>query len=254
MASEDMTVDVPVSATEQSARSRSPARGEPVPEVVHQTPLELANLPEGAPNAYTYHHGPESHPSRTGSILKRGAPAVWDPRGGGAFALRLKSSGGAQTTGMMGPSEAVPGGPAPAGSSGSAGPAAGGVGGTSAIGGGDDGPGVEGDGNGGDGFPAWDEDACSMRPFAGSTPITVRFAEVLHWRQRVVYCRPDATVDNVKWTMRSTVGQHVSTFRIGDGFSGHPLARHWHVTGNTANNWHNFQEPRRVLVVMPSFM
>ncbi len=84
--------------------------------------------------------------------------------------------------------------------------------------------------------------------------MTVRFAEVVHWRQRVVYCRPDATVEHVKWAMRQTVGQHVSTFRINDGFSGQPLARHWYVTEPDANIWPNVAVPRRILVVMPSFM
>jgi hypothetical protein len=249
-------MDVLVEGDDHLARSRSPSRAEPTPVLADQAPLELANLPEQGPNVYTYHHGPESTSRNMGSNAKRGYAAVWDPRGGGAFALRLKSHCANTSAGMMVPPEAVPGGTPTAASSGSAAAGVGGIAGEDSGNGGAGGApdGGGGGDSGGGGPPTWDESACSLQHFAGSTPVTVRFAEVLHWRQRVVYCRPDATVDNVKWTMRHTVGQHVSTFRIGDGFSGHPLARHWHVTGHLANTWHNFQEPRRVLVVMPSFM
>jgi hypothetical protein len=255
MASEGANMDVHLSGAEPKARSRSPYRGEPTPILADETSLELTNLPEQGPHVYTYHHGPESDNFARNKMVTRGYAEVWDPRGGGAITLRLKSTGASQSTGMMVSSEAVPGGTPGADSSGGAAHGVGGIGGDSGDGGGGGAPdGGGGGGSGGGGQPPWDENACSLHPFPGSTPVSVRFAEVVHWRQRAVYCRPDATVDNVKWTMRHTVGQHVSTFRIGDGFSGHPLARHWYVTGQTANTVQNFQEPRRVLVVMPSFI
>jgi hypothetical protein len=236
------------------ARCAAAVRGDPNTAPTAALPLQLVNLPEQGPNVYTYHHGPESNIAPSNSLTQLGHASVWDPRGGGSFSLRLTSTGQASDIVMSGPSEAVPGGAPGATAPGNALPAAGGpIGGD---GGGDGGGAPDGGngGNGGGGPPAWDASACSHYPFPGSTPVTVRFAEVVHWRQRVVYCRADCTVDHVKWTMRDTVGQHVSTFRIGDGFSGHPLARHWRVTGLQANQWQNYQEPRRVLVVMPSFM
>jgi hypothetical protein len=245
--------NVAVEKRDSAERSRSPSRGGEATVVSpDDLPLQLANLPEQAPNVYTYHHGPES--DCRSPQMPVGDTAVWDPRGGGSFTMRLTSPGDRAVPMMGVPHEALPGGTPAAGATGSASQGAVGTGGPSGDGDGGHAPGGGGDGNGGRGGPAWDEDACSMYSFPGSSPVTVRFAEVVHWRQRVVYCRPDATIDHIKWTMRHTVGQHVSTFRIGDGFSGHPLARHWYVTGPRANAWPNFQEARRVLVVMPSFM
>ena len=254
MSSEGITFEAPERAVGRVNRSRSPLRGEPTAISPNDPPLELANLPEQGPNVYTYHHGPESNSMNTIPRSKHGETTVWDPRGGGAFSLRLTSTGSAPGSMVIGSSEAVPGDTPDSSASGSAPTAVARIGGGSGDGDGGGGTGGGGgDGHGGGGLP-WDASACSLQHFAGSTPVTVRFAEVVHWRQRVVYCRPDCTVEHVKWTMRQTVGQHVTTFRIGDGFSGHPLARHWYVTGPTQNNWQNYQEPRRVLVVMPSFM
>jgi hypothetical protein len=253
MASDGADSVVNARGGEDIARSRSPARADPSSLPTAPLPLQLVNLPEQGPNVYTYHHGPESDIALSVPLTQHGHASVWDPRGGGSFSLRLTSTGTSSDTVMIGPSEAVPGGAHGVTAPGNALPGAGGLVG----GGGGDGGGAPDGGNGGNGGggpPAWDESACSLHSFPGSSPVTVRFAEVVHWRQRVVYCRADCTVDHVKWAMKETVGQHISTFRIGDGFSGHPLARHWRVTGLQANQWQNFQEPRRVLVVMPSFM
>jgi hypothetical protein len=235
-------------------RSRSPARGEATVVSPSEMPLLLANLPEQSPNVYTYHHGPESDSRVRGPQLSTGQASFWDPRCGGSFSVRLTCPPVSTNTTMVVPHEAVPGGTGTAGVPGSALQSAAGNGGHRGDGDGSGAPGGSGGGSGGSGPPAWDESAVSMYAFQGSTPVTVRFAEVVHWRQRVVYCRPDATVEHVKWAMRQTVGQHVSTFRINDGFSGHPLARHWYVTEPDANVWPNVHEPRRILVVMPSFM
>jgi hypothetical protein len=234
-------------------RSRSPPAVTPMPNEGNDgsVSLQLVNLPEQGPNMYTYHYGPEATATRGRTITKQ-SRSVWDPRGGGAFAVRTAFTGGSSGS-LVWPPDAVHGGTtspdavlgdggepdgAP-GDSGDGAPDAGGNG---------------GGGYGGGGPPPWDPDACSLQNFAGASPVTVRFAEVVSWRQRVVYCRADCTVEHVKWAMRQTVGQDVSTYRISDGFSGHPLARHWHVTGPVGNAWQNFQEPRRVLVVVPSFM
>jgi hypothetical protein len=231
-------------------RSRSPpaAASSPYVDGAGDSAMQLANLPEQGPNMYTYHYGPESAPR--GRLFAGRGHTVWDPRGGGAFTVRTGITGGAAGTVVVSP-EAVPGGTTPTGAGAGNQPgddeAAGDGAGAGSSGGG-------GNSSGGGGPPAWDPDACSLREFPGSTPVTVRFAEVVHWRQRVVYCRSDATVDQVKWAMKDIVGQNVSTYRISDGFSGHPLARHWFITGQVANTWQNFQEPRRVLVVVPSFM
>jgi hypothetical protein len=252
MASEVETIAAERRGSEE--RSRSPARGEASPANAGEgSPMELANLPEHGPSGYTYHHGPEAN-FMSGPLLPASHSARWDPRGGGSFSMRLPTPAPADTM-MAVPPEAVPGGTNAASSASNgngngglrAGGAAGGAAGGSAGG-------AAGSGDGGGGYPAWDNGAVQMQPFPGSSPVTVRFAEVVHWRQRVVYCSSAATVDGVKWAMRHIVGQNVSTFRINDGFSGHPLARHWHVTDATPNGWPNFSEPRRILVVMPSFM
>ena len=240
-------------ASSLDVRSRSPPAVTPMPNEGDDgsVPLQLVNLPEQGPNMYTYHYGPEATPTRGRTITKQ-SRSVWDPRGGGAFALRTALTGGSSGS-LVVPPDAVHGGTT------SPDAGLGGVGepdgapGDSGDGAPDDG-GNGGGGYGGGGPPGWDPQACSLQNFAGASPVTVRFAEVVSWRQRVVYCRADCTVEHVKWAMRETVGQHVSTYRISDGFSGHPLARHWHVTGPVGNAWQNFQEPRRVLVVVPSFM
>jgi hypothetical protein len=234
-------------------RSRSPSRADPTPVAPNVTSLQLENLPKQCPHLYTYRHGPTSDSRIWSSHWLLDDAVLCDPRGGGSSSLRLTSTGASSGTMMMVPSEAVPGGTPAASASSGASP---GVAGNDGDLGHHDGGGAPGGGAGGNhgfGLPAWDEDVCSLNPLFGSSPVTVRFAEVVHWRQRVVYCRPDCTVDHIKWTMRHIVGQHVSTFRIGDGFSGHPLARHWHVTGHMANTW-LLQEPRRVLIVLPSCM
>jgi len=253
MASDGADSLVHARGVEDIARSRSPSRGDPSTATTAALPLQLVNLPEQGPNVYTYHHGPESDIALSSPLSQLGYASVWDPRGGGSFSLRLTSTGQASDFVMLEPSDAVPGDAPGATAPSNALPAASGLVGDGGTGDGGGAPDGGNGGNGGGGPPAWDESACSMYPFPGSSPVTVRFAEVVHWRQRVVYCRADCTVDHVKWTMRQTVGQHVSTFRISDGFSGHPLARHWRFTGLRANQWQNFQEPRSVLVVVPSF-
>jgi hypothetical protein len=234
-------------------RSRSPPAVTPMPIEGNEgsVPLQLVNLPEQGLNMYTYHYGPEATPTRGRKMTKQ-SRSVWDPRGGGAFAVRTANTGASSGTVVV-PPDAVHGGTAnPDAVLGDV-VDADGAPGDGGNGDPDDG-GNGGGGYGGGGPPGWDPQACSLQDFAGASPVTVRFAEVVNWRQRVVYCRADCTVEHVKWAMRHTVGQHVSTYRISDGFSGHPLARHWHVTGQVGNAWQNFQEPRRVLVVVPSFM
>jgi hypothetical protein len=236
-------------------RSRSPARGE-VTAVISpgEVPLLLGNLPEQNPNIYAYRKFHESDIKIRGPQLPTGQASWFDPRGGGSFSVRYIPPSVTANTAMDVPHEAVPGGTGTAGASGSSTESTDGSGGPRGDGDGRGAPGASSGGSGGGAPPAWDESAVSQYAFEGSTPVTVRFAEVVHWRQRVVYCRPDATVEHVKWAMRETVGQHVSTFRLNDGFSGHPLARHWYATDCDANNWPNVQVPRRILVVMPSFM
>ena len=240
-------------ASSLDVRSRSPPAQTPMPNEGDDgsVPLQLVNLPEQGPNMYTYHYGPEATPARGRTITKQNR-SVWDPRGGGAFAVRTALTGGSSGS-LVVPPDAVHGGTTnPDAGLGGVGEPDGAPGD-----GGDGAPDDDGNGDGGyggGGPPGWDPRACSLQHFAGASPVTVRYAEVVSWKQRVVYCRADCTVEHVKWAMRETVGQHVSTYRISDGFSGHPLARHWHVTGPVGNAWQNFQEPRRVLVVVPSFM
>jgi hypothetical protein len=236
-------------------RSRSPARGE-VTAVISpgELPLLLGNLPEHNPNVYAYRHFPESDLKDRGPQLPSGQASFWDPRGAGSWSVRYIPPSVSANTTIVVPHEAVPGGTGTAGVPGSASESAAGSGAHRGDGDGSGAPGGSSGGSGGCGPPAWDETAVSLHAFEGSTPVTVRFAEVVHWRQRVVYCRPDATFDHVKWAMRQQVGQHVSTFRINDGFSGQPMARHWYVTEPDANIWPNVAVPRRILVVMPSFM
>ncbi len=74
-------------------RFRSTARGEGTGVSPNETPLQLANLPEQGPNVYTYHHGPESDCSVRVPQLPVGHSAIWDPRGGGSFSVRLTTPG-----------------------------------------------------------------------------------------------------------------------------------------------------------------
>lgn len=66
----------------------------------------------------------------------------------------------------------------------------------------------------------------SFREVAGFVPVAVRYANVAAWVQRTVWVAPDCNSDHLKWGLRHHLGSSVSTWRVHEGFRGHPYDRY----------------------------
>lgn len=73
--------------------------------------------------------------------------------------------------------------------------------------------------------PVDGEATVSFKEEPGLVGVTVRYAHILAWSQRTVYISPECNSDQLKWGLRNHLGGSVSTWRVHDGFRGHPYDR-----------------------------
>ena len=71
--------------------------------------------------------------------------------------------------------------------------------------------------------PAWK--VCSMNEKDGMVPICVRYAPLTSWSQKTIWVSPECNSDDLKWVMRKQLGGMVCTWRVHEGFRGHPYDR-----------------------------
>ena len=86
----------------------------------------------------------------------------------------------------------------------------------------------------------------------GMTAIAVRYAAATVWRQRTVWVSSTCNSDDLKWAMRTQLGQNVSLLRVHEGFRGYPYGRAEPIVGGplSAPVTTGVQGP---LLIVPSF-
>jgi hypothetical protein len=100
------------------------------------------------------------------------------------------------------------------------------------------------------GSPPWSPQA-QWGPAPGYTAVSVWYAPIISWRQKIVYVSPHASSDHLKWFMADLVGNNVTTFRVHSGWRGTPYDRMTPVT-QPPPGAHADEQPT-VLLLVPSF-